>query len=401
MKYSQNGAYILKKLEVMFDGEDDVAYNLIPLYLDISIYESMFSVGISGNVTIMDTNSIYNEKFLGNGETITITYETTGSDKEISITGVVYKCSPPTRVNEHTSGLILYFCSEEVINDKRARVRKSYKDVCSSIVEDLHKDISSKKLITIPTKEINHFVGANQHPVDVIAYLARRSMSTTNEGGYLYFENNKQFCFLPIEYLYKQEPIAEYKYKNAGIYEDVDKKEEESFSSIQDYSIIAVPNFMEQIGDGVLGSRSTNLNLLEKNFYDSTYNNIDEFSEANSLAKIPNLNKSLVNGLNNDKRYTYVDDFQKPLQAFRLKNINILMNTQRYAAKITIWGDTNNIVGSIIKCFLPVWGTNSGKGEVPDPYSGKFLITEIKHTLKRNQYTQTMKLVKDAFEVGK
>jgi len=29
------------------------------------------------------------------------------------------------------------------------------------------------------------------------------------------------------------------------------------------------------------------------------------------------------------------------------------------------------------------------------------LITEIKHTLKRNQYTQTMKLVKDAFEVGK
>jgi hypothetical protein len=400
MKYTQNGSYVLKKLKLDFEG-DDVSYNLIPLYLDISIYESMFSVGMSGNITIMDSNSLYNENFLGNGERITIVFETAGTNKEISVTGIVYKCSPPTRINEHTSGLLLYFCSDEVINNLRSRVSKSYTNVCSSIVKDLHESISTKKLKTTPTKEINHFVGANQHPVDVIGNLARRSMSTTNEGGYLYFENNQEFCFLPIEYLYKQAPVTQYKYKNAGVYDDVDKKEEESFSSIQDYSIIDVPDFMQQIDDGVLGSKTTNFNILEKSISTSSYDNVSQFSTTNSLAKVANLNNDLVSSDNKDKLYTYIDDVNKPFHEFRLKNINILLNTQRYAARITVFGDTNNICGSIIQCYLPVWGTSANKGEIPDPYSGKFLVAEIKHTLKRNQYTQTMKLVKDAFEVGK
>jgi hypothetical protein len=400
MKYTQNGAYVLKKLKLDFD-DDQVSHNLIPLYLDISIYESMFSVGMSGNVTIMDSNSLYNENFLGNGERITIVFETAGVKKEFSVTGIVYKCSPPARVNEHTSGLILYFCSDEVINNMRSRVKKSYTNVCSSIVKDIHNSISTKTLATIPTKEINHFVGANQHPFDVIANLSRRSMSTKDEGGYLYFENNQQFCFLPIEYLYKQEPISQYKYKNSGVYDDVDNKLEESFSSIQDYSIIDIPGFMEQIDDGVLGSKTTNLNLLEKSVSTVAYDNVSAFSSIKSLGKVANLNNSLVNADKNDKLYTYIDDVNKPFHAFRLKNINILLNTQRYAARITVFGDTNNICGSIIICNLPVWGTSANKGIIPDPYSGKFLVTEIKHTLKRNQYTQTMKLVKDSFEVGK
>jgi hypothetical protein len=399
MKYTQNGSYVLKKLELQFD--DGVAHNLIPLFMDVSIYESMFSVGMSGNITIMDTNSIYNENFLGNGERVEIVFETSGTNKEISVSGIVYKCSPPTRINEHTSGLLLNFCSDEIINNSRTRVTKSYNDVCSNIVKSLHEKISTKKLINVETKEINHFVGANQNPIQVIANLSRRSMSVNNEGGYLYFENNQQFCYLPIEYLYKQDPVTQYKYKTANIYYDVSKKEEESFSAIQDYSIIDVPDFMQQIDDGVLGSSSTNLNLLEKSFYKSEYDNISQFNKTNSLAKTPNLNNELVNNKNTDKLYTYVDDFQKPFQNFRLKNINTILNTQRYAARITVFGDTNNVCGSIIICALPVWGTEANKGKIPDPYSGKFLVAEIKHTLKRTQYTQTMKLVKDAFEVGK
>jgi hypothetical protein len=399
MKYTQNGSYILKKLELQFD--DGVAYNLIPLFMDVSIYESMFSVGMSGNITIMDTNSLYNENFLGNGERVEIVFETAGTKKEISVSGIVYKCSPPARINEHTSGLLLNFCSDEIINNSRTRVTKSYNDVCSNIVKLLHEKISTKKLLSIETKEINHFVGANQNPIQVIANLSRRSMSVNNESGYLYFENNQQFCYFPIEYLYKQEPLAQYKYKTANIYDNVLKKEEESFSSIQDYSVIDVPDFMQQIDDGVLGSSSTNLNLLEKRFYKSKYDNVSEFDKKNSLAKSANLNNELVNNRNTDKLYTYVDDFQKPFQNFRLKNINTILNTQRYAARITVFGDTHNVCGSIILCNLPVWGKDANKGKIPDPFSGKFLVAEIKHTLKRTQYTQTMKLVKDAFEVGK
>lgn len=399
MKYTQNGAFNLKKLELQFD--DGIYVNLIPLFIDATIYESIYGVAISGNISIMDTTSLYNENFLGNGERVRIVFETAGSDNQIDVTGVVYKCSPPTRVNEHTSGLVLFFTSEEIINNKRTIVERAFNDTCSNIVKELHKTISDKPISSVPSKELHHFVGAKQNPIDVIGMLARRSVSQSDEYGYMYFENNKQFVFLPLEYLLRQPSVAFYQYKNAGVFQDVKKKEEEAFASIQDYSINEVPNLITQTNDGVLGSQTINLNIREKSFFKTKYDNESKFRKNIALGRVPNLDKSLINEDYTDKLYSFVSDNEKPLQNYRHRNMNTILNIERYSARISVFGDSNLTCGSVITCNLPVWGKDANKGQAPDPFSGDFLVAEIKHTLKSKQYMQTMKLIKDSFEVGK
>lgn len=402
MKYKQNGSYNLKKLNLLFD--DGVSINLIPLMLDVTLFESMFSISMSGNVSIMDSTGLFNENFLGNGERIEIDFETAGSDVSIKYTGIVYKTSPPTRINEHTSGLLLHFCSPQMIESTRTVLTRGYEKEISKIVEDIHKQISptgvgNKPFDVVPTKEIHKIVCASQQPFEMIPQLARRAVSKQgSELGYLYFENNREWVFAPIERLMGGDAQSEYVYKNAGVFKNVDKRIEESFNSIQNYEIVEFPDMLKQIEDGIYGSQVVNVDIVDKTIRVSEYDNRKNFQKSRSLGKHPNLVESLLNKNNTDSKEVFYHDTQKPFEQYRHKNLIALMNSQKYIAKISVFGDTTITAGSVIKCSLPVWGSDQKRN---DPFSGRALITEIKHTLKKTEYVQTFKLIKDAFNEGK
>lgn len=398
--YKQNGQYNLKRAEIILPDESRI--DLRNIFLDISLYESILTPTMSGNISIVDSTNLYNSELLGNGEEIYLDFETAGSNSNVVFYGVVYKTSPPTRMSEHSTGLILYFVSKERINSNRTIVHDAFNAQSSKTVKTLFDRIRNRKNIEIvESKNINKFVSASHSPLDVIGDLAARSISAQNEYGYLFYEDNQTFNFKPIQNLYTQDPITQYSYKNAGYFKDTNKKEEESFNSIQNYEIVSVSDFLEQIDDGVLGSTSINLNILEKSIITNTYNNVDQYNINKSLGKVPNL-RDLTSSKNQDVKEVRTWFRNDPFHKIRFYNIKELLNSQRYAANISVFGDTSNRAGAVVICSLPVWGSKAlDNGKVPDPYTGKCLILEIKHTIQKTKYTQSLKLVKDAFEVGK
>ncbi|MDX1532738.1 MAG: hypothetical protein R3230_00870 [Nitrosopumilaceae archaeon] len=397
--YNQNGQYDLNRLELIIPEGDRI--DLSSIYIDISLYESILTPTMSGSVSIIDTNNLYNFNMLGNGEEILIDFNTSGSDVSIVFHGVVYKTSPPARVSEHSSGIVLHFVSKEMINSNRTIIGDSFNAESSVIVSDVFNRIRNVKNIDIVrSKNIHHFVSASHKPIELISDLAGRSESTMGEYGYLFYENNKEFVFAPIEFLYNTDILGQYFYSNSGVYNDVNKKEEEAFNNIQNYEIVSVSDLLEQIDDGVYGSRVSNLNLLDKEIVDIEYDNVSNFRKDRSVAKVPNL-RNLVNSNMDDRTEVRYWPTNESFHKTRFYNLRTLLNSQRYAANISVFGDTTNKVGATIECVLPVWGTEAQKnGDVPDPYSGKCLIMEIKHTLQRTKYIQTMKLIKDSFEAG-
>jgi hypothetical protein len=399
-QYKQNGQYDLNKLELIFPDGDRL--NLIPLFLDINLYESVLSPTMSGSVSLIDSTNQYNGSALGNGEEIFIDFNTAGSNNPIRYHGVVYKTSPPARVSEHSSGIILHFTSKEMITSNRTIVEDAFEAESSSIVNNLFNRIRNVKTIDITqSRDIHKFVPATHTPLDIITDLSGRSISAANEHGFLFYENNREFRFTPIQKLYGGDPVNQYFYSNSGVYQDVNKKEEEAFNSIQNYEIVAVSDLLEQIEDGIYGSRVTNLNLLDKEIVDIDYDNISNYDRSKSLGKVPNLRNNLINKKYSDYREVRHWFENEAFQKVRFYNMREILNSQRYAAVISTFGDTTNKAGDVVVCSLPVWGTNAQKNnEVPDPYSGKCLVMEIKHTLQKTKYTQTMKLIKDAFEVG-
>jgi|AntRauTorcE11897_2_1112592.scaffolds.fasta_scaffold00173_20 hypothetical protein len=397
--YKQNGQYNLKRVELILPSGDSL--DLKTSFLDISLYESLITPTMSGSISIIDSANTYNSELLGNGEEIHIDFETAGSSNNISYYGVVYKSSPPTRLSEHASGIILYFSSKERITSSRMIVSDAFNNQSSEIVKTLFGRIKNKKNIDIrQTKNIHKFVPASHSPFQIIGDLASKSISSQNEYGYLFYEDNKQFNFKPIQYLYTQNPITQYAYKNAGYFKDVNKKEEESFNSIQDYEIVSVSDLLQQIDDGVLGSTSVNLNILEKSIVTNTYDNVSAFDKNKSSGKTPNM-RDLTNPNKTDIKEIEIGMNNAPSDKARFYNIKEILNSQRYAAKISVFGDTSTKAGDIIICALPVWGTDAQNNDkVPDPYSGRCLVFGIKHTIQKTKYTQSLKLVKNAFEVG-
>lgn len=400
-KYSQNGQYNLKKVELILPDGNRI--DLKNVFLDISIYESLMSTTMSGNISIVDSSNQFNSEFLGNGEVIYLDFETAGSKNNIVYYGTVYKCSPPNRVSEHSSGIILYFTSSELINNNRMIVEDAFNDQSSNVVNTLFNRVKNKKNIDIvKSKNINKFVSASHTPFEIISDLAARSISSANDHGYLFYENNREFNFKPIQYLYQQKSSNSYYYKTAGVFKDSKKREEEAFNSIQDYEIVAMPNLIEQIDDGVLGSTSVNLNLLDKAIVENRYDNQSAFDRNKSLGKLPNLKTNMINNQYSDIKEVRTWLRNDPFHKARFVNIKELLNAQRYGAKISVFGDTANVVGAIVECSLPVWGSEANKNaNVPDPFSGRCLIIAIKHTIQKTKYTQTLKLVKDSFEAGK
>lgn len=397
--YKQNGQYNLKRADIILPDGDII--DVRSIFLDISLYESIITPTMSGSISLVDSTNQYNSGLLGNGEEIFLDFETAGSNNNITYHGVVYKASPPARISEHATGVLLYFTSKERINSSRMIVPDSFDNQSSEIVKTLFGRIKNKKNIDVrQTKNIHKFVSASHSPFDIIADLAARSISSQNEYGYLFYEDNRRYNFKPIQHLYTQPAQNRYIYTEAGYFKDVKKKEEEAFGSIQDYEIVSVSDLIQQIDDGVMGSTSVNLNILEKSIVTNTYNNVDSFDKDKSLGKVPNM-RNLINPENTDTKEVKIWLKNDPFHAVRFRGIKELLNSQRYAAKISIFGDTANKAGDITLCSLPVWGSDAGNnGKVPDPYSGRCLILSIKHTIQKTKYTQTLKLVKDAFEVG-
>ena len=129
------GEYILTELK-LFTSTGEVI-NLNSNYTLLDIYENMFSNGLTGTVTIIDTNNlIMNAPIIGQ-EFLAFKIMTPGLDNiPIDFTKhvmAVYKIDlrKSSRGNEVFQ---LHFCSPELLRNNRVRLSKSYDGNISDIV---------------------------------------------------------------------------------------------------------------------------------------------------------------------------------------------------------------------------------------------------------------------------
>lgn len=397
--YSQNGEYELIKLQINLP--DGNSLDLKNAFMEINVYETLSLSNMSGNVVFLDSEGVYTKFALGNGEEIQIEWKTAGSNNNIRYKGTIFKAEPPGRISEHASGIILHFVSTEYIKSLQAAVQEPYNEEISKIIDKNFKKIKNEKSIElIKSKGIFNIIGTGQKPIDFINQISRYAVSSNNEYAYLFYEDNQQFNFKPLQNLYKQEPETQYYYKNSGVFSDVKKKEEESFNAIQEYEFIEVPNLIDLTEVGLLGATTQNFNILQKNISTQTYKEDESFDKSKSLGRFPQLSNFLYNSKSR-LGYDEITISYKETENIkhRFQNYMEIFKHEKFAANIVVFGDTANRVGMVIKCDMPVWNTDAHRDST-EMFSGDCLVFELKHTLKKTGYTQVMKIVKDSFEKG-
>ena len=410
--YKNNGDYNLDRCTLTI-GKDEkkTELDLSNIYLDITIYESMHTPFMSGVLTLSDNNNLLDFATLGNGEMLNIEYSTAGNPTTIKIEALVYATTTPIRNNEHSMIYGLQFATHPFVYAKRLRHWNATKDKpFSEVAQDIFKKMQDsyestykKELKATEVENNRHMVFTGHDTIEALDLCCRYSKSKEGLYAYLFYENNQEFCFKPIEELFKQEPVMEYNIAQSGSYsgygsettqDAVKSAHEEAFNNYQDFEFDKTPSFLDRIMSGILGATYNFISLRDRyNF--KIPSNAGEFVE-NALTDNTFMADHIT--VNSDGAVYVLPQTQLYGDEENVVRRDVILKrNNNVAINIATFGNSALKVGDMITANIPRWHTEMGDDLEIDKYSGKYLVAEIKHVLNRNAYNTRLKIVRDGF----
>jgi hypothetical protein len=391
--------------------------SLVGLYTEIQIFEDIFSPFITGTITITESFDLINKLPLIGEEFLILDLTTPGFEKRIKGRFYVFKCSEKVAIRDKLSAYTLSFISIDAVNDLNIRLNNAWSGFCSDIAFRLiAKDkagVQTEKPINIEDT-INgiKFVCNNWSPVKAINYAAEKSVNKDGISSYLFFENRDGFNFVSLHTLYQGNTIQDFIFDN---YERTETNVGDTIRDIeQDYKRIismSMPDgfdFIDRLSKGMFTSNLTSYDMVTKRFKRQYFSYQEEFNKIPHLNKFP-LNSTEVvsapdslvyNKIKHTAMHNGFDDVSNSDKfLFRL---SALANTQGFKLRVETLGRTDYTVGKVIslKTFR-LETVNDKSNDLVDPtYTGKYLISAVKHNVGGNKHTCTLELIKDSLSQG-
>ena len=376
----------------------------------ISYYENIKSPAISLTLTFLDVDQLVSREGITGGEYLSLKVKKEGHDDfEIKADKHFLMLNSVKDVSTSSSKQVatLEFVSVEAIINETARVNKKYTGNVTQTVKELLKGrrgIETKKNLDSDRASNSYsFVGNLKRPFDTIQWLCSKTQSSKDGYGFLFFETADGYVFKSIEKLLKQKPIE---YKKSEL--------PDQNSEPNDFRIIE--NNLDQTNDigincrmGMYANKTIYINVDN-----ATYKTVDFRVEDLKLKKSPKLPNKLERVPTRlmlrvlDKGALQKGSKRKEIQK---ENELAIYQSKSYARANLIFSQSMSIVipfnpdlraGQMLDLKFPLRKgsdqetTTYGK-DSDDDVSGKYLISELKHTLGNNEGTTQLKLILDVF----
>ena len=391
--------------------------SLVGLYTEIQIFEDIFSPFITGTITITESFDLMNKLPLIGEEFLILDLTTPGFEKRIKGRFYVFKCSEKVAIRDKLSAYTLSFISIDAVNDLNIRLNNAWSGFCSDIAFRLiAKDkagVQTEKPINIEDT-INgiKFVCNNWSPVKAINYAAEKSVNKDGISSYLFFENRDGFNFVSLHTLYQGNTIQDFIFDNYERTEtnvgDTIRDAEQDYRRIITMSMPSGFDFIDRLSKGMFTSNLTSYDMVTKRFKRQYFSYQEEFNKIPHLNKFP-LNSTEVvsapdslvyNKIKHTAMHNGFDDVSNSDKfLFRL---SALANTQGFKLRVETLGRTDYTVGKVIslKTFRLETVDDKSNDLVDPTYTGKYLISAVKHNVGGNKHTCTLELIKDSLSQG-
>ena len=390
------------------------------LLIQFSYYEDIFSFVTSGHLTVVDAQGFIEILQLDGNEFLEIEYAKNKNGPTNSGTFRVYKIGD--RVpgdNPNTSLYTLYFCSEELLLSEQNKITKTY---VGTKISDLVKNIlnilqvPSQKIYNIEeTTGIYDFTIPRFKPFEAISWLstyARPKASGTKGADMLFFENKDGYNFRSIKSMLSAESIGTYKYQLNNI-ESADMAEK-VFTVLQ-YEFVKTQDMLENINSGMIANKLISIDPFKKSFTTTNFNvNQDETNIGglkNRLGKTQTQSYDSVVKVavsnSGQKEVPYIkevegsvaqDIFIETYVPNRTSQINL---ANYITVKMTVPGNPMLTAGRTINFNLLTQrnSSNNTQKDLDAFYSGKYLITAVRHTISaEGKYITVLEIVKEKTE---
>jgi len=392
----------------------------------IILTESMGLTGddpqiISGEIKILDAVNIYNEMRF-HGDEIVILHFNTPQKKEIVFIGRVYDIDLASFESRRL--ITLKFCSGEKITSDSTRIHKTYRNVnIKTIVNDLYAPllaVSDKKIVISDTKNDCSVSFANKSPIEALNMIAKVARPSKYKGSsYIFYEHlDGYFQFMPLEHIVnpaEREPVMIYNYDTPK--PGATAKDLSSMARIRKFRVLELPNMINNIKSGLYASTVVTNDLLKRQHtvnvfdYEDSYNdykhvNFNEVSGNKTL-----LTNSKILSKRRASHYRFVPTNFKSFDTDRnftderadtvLERVSQLNQINQIKLEVSVSGDSQRRVGEIIEINVPAIEVKTGAdaARIDTNFSGRYLVSKIKHIIFNGQYTTIMELSRDSWPV--
>jgi len=218
--------------EIILNTVTGVAIDLKPFFVEINLYEDMFSPTLQGNVIIRDSVNLIGRTPIVGDEIITINVRTPFQEipaqddyfNKIHKSFSVYAIKDRKLNNDREQYYQLFFCSIEASADNVYRVCEKFTGTTSELADKIFSDylaipriVTSKETLQFDPKSDKNtplFISDTPHeshitfvppmwtPIHCLNWLAKRSIGANFKSPtYLFYETTKAFYFASIESL--------------------------------------------------------------------------------------------------------------------------------------------------------------------------------------------------------
>jgi hypothetical protein len=408
--------------------------------MQLTLFENIFSPSMSGQITILDTNSIVLNLPIIGQEYLSFKIKTASLKNEgtdiIDYTENVFSIYKiDTRImSDGAEAIVLHFASSEMMRNSRTRVSKSYTNSIDKIVIDVLQNeryLNSKKDLFIEgTIGVRKMVAPNSFPFTFVQKLASESISLEHGSPYfMFYENKDGIHFRSLDSLYAQPVIAEY---NTGdfVHQDLSttvvRNVLEEYSRPISHQIVQANDMLSNVRGGLLGSNLITYDIYKKSYNKRSFRYFKNFRDYSRISDNPIYNTNVIdefgNGLDNftdanihlhptskveenDAQY-FTDVDTSPYSPNRIENALLHRQAKFLELKkgisliVEVHGLTNMTIGQTIDFEMQVVGETHGKSKADPYYSGKYLITTLKHEFNevpQKNHVIFMTIVKDGY----
>ena len=427
---NQAGDYKLQ--EILLHGPTGTI-DIKELMVELNVYESIYANSIYGNMVIADTaNHIQNMPIIGQ-EMLQFKFSTDDSpqNEEIDFTthfARIYKVSDQVRTAERQQVYTVHFTSQEALTNQKERVMQAYEGTTDQIVQRILEDILQTKKTIISEQSSQHckVLGNLNHPFSFITnMLAKRSSSVDfHNQGFMFFENHRGYNFRSMSHMSHRDPTTERNVQESFIVQPSkrDSTIEEDMKTVLEYKIMKNQDVMAAINTGLVASTNYNYDFSTKSFEKKLDNYMKNFieevhttigkdigslftttPEASGGQTLFDSNDAKINVTvkdtklhaqkEGDAKYDNSTGFQQLLDHVKLTH-------DQLKAKVTVFGNSNLAAGDMIHLRVPSYEPlDKNTTRIHDAFlSGRWLITNLVHTLNSTRYTTTFDCVRDSVE---
>ena len=395
--------------ELTLNGE-----NALQIFMNIEIFENIFLGGITGSISIFDTDSL---QFIDrNGiefiEEISFSFKNAYGD-ELKFKGLMNGLRNEI-IGKQNKTYVIDFTSKAVRNNEMNFINRAFKNVKP---EDVIQDMT--KIITGGETEIDMgsaaqkglpltWVAGNRKPLDVIKYVVNHAVTdgkvdggkeekgqTSGTGGYLYWETMKGHRFCTMDSLVKDQPYEYHEDYGTRVQNITGQSLDHKMKAIVDYQFPKVGDLFEKLRSGAFSSTLTSFNLDTGIFTEFNFTADDTTATKKQQEAVKGVTRKLNRMFTNEKFEKECKRAQEDTGDQSRKYLQQTITGQNTfcdkEGRITLPPQFNMNAGDCIDVTIDKLKlSEEDSSEYQPKYSGKYLISQVGHHIFRdgNAYTK-------------